>query len=527
MRPSEPLLAASRSSTKPALWRRVFSFPTLLGVLLAAGAYAASSLEGLPGGKIFVEGDTWIHKVVGERIIETHAWPHADIYSFTAAGVRRIAYEWLGEVGIAFAARFDRLEGMAILLMLWAALLVLLLYFLAYLRCGNAKAAAVAVALALPIIGPFITLRPQLLGFCFLVAAMIGLELARRGRAWVLALFSPLFLIWVNTHSSFVLGFVVMGAHALEGAFDFHRPWLMAERWPAALRRKFLLSAVASFLVLFITPYGGSLAAYPLDVMIHQKPVLEGVTEWSSLLSKSNQTPVQALFLVLAMFVVGNYLLRPVAYALRDAVFLVGTATEAFLHARMLAVFAVAIVPVMATLLGRLMAPYEPKRDKPALNAVLIAGLLAVCAATFPSQEKLEGLLRLSYPVGTVSYLRADPSLRPVFNHAEWGGYLMHSRVPVFITGQLDIFEYSGTLTDYFRIIQPAPDAEALLRRYSIRACLLETHSPLAEFLERRPDWRLVSSDRVSVLFEYEGSPAAANGSGATIGRGLASEKVR
>jgi len=509
MSPSAPVLATPVNSASGITWRRVFSFPVMLGVLLVAGAYVASSLDGIPGGKIFVEGDTWVHQVVGERILETHAWPHADIYSFTAAGVPRIAYAWLGEVGIAFAAHLDGLEGMAILLMFWAGLLVLLLYLLAYLRCGNTKAAAVAVALALPIIGPFLTLRPQLLGLCFLVAAMTGLEWARRGRTWVLALFPPLFLIWVNTHSSFVLGLVVMGAYALEGMVEINRPWLRAERWPVAARKKFLVSGLFSLLILFITPYGGGLAAYPLDVMIHQKAVLQGVTEWSPLLSKADLLPVQAFFLVLAVFMAGNYLLRPVAYALRDAVFLAGAATEAFLHARMIAVFAVAFVPVMATLLARLLAPYQPKRDKPALNAVLIAGLLAVCAVTFPSQEKLEGLLRLSYPVGTVGYLRAHPALRPGFNRAGWGGYLMHRDGPDFITGQLDVFQYSGTLADYFRIIQPVPNAEMLLKKYSIRVCLLQTSSPLTEFLERRPGWRVVASDQVSVLIEYVRHPAA------------------
>ena len=74
--------------------------------------------------------------------------------------------------------------------------------------------------------------------------------------------------------------------------------------------------------------------------------------------------------------------------------------------------------------------------------------------------------------------------------------------------GQFDVFEYGGIFPDYLAIIEPTPDAEALLRRYSIRACLLETNSPLAELLERRPDWRLVSSDRVSVLIEFDGHQA-------------------
>src|SRR5438132_10119236 len=97
MRPSEPVLAAPANSDKRSLWRRVFSFPVLLGVLVAAGGYMASSWGGNPGGKCLAE-DPWSHLVIGGKILQSHTWPHADTFSFTSAGVPWIAYEWLAEV---------------------------------------------------------------------------------------------------------------------------------------------------------------------------------------------------------------------------------------------------------------------------------------------------------------------------------------------------------------------------------------------------------------------------------------------
>jgi len=302
---------------------------------------------------------------------------------------------------------------------------------------------------------------------------------------------------------------VIMGVYAFEGLFDFRRPWLQAERWPASFRRNFGLSALGSVLALWITPYGGRIAAYPLDFVLGQKLNIESNTEWRSIM-EFHFGREQAFVVLLVLFVLGNYFLRPICYPLRDAILLAGTIVESCLHVRMLVVFAVVFAPVAAIILARCMPKFEPQKDKPVLNALIIIGILAACAGSFPSRQKLERFLEVKYPVGTVAYLRAHPSLRPVFNRAEWGGYLMQSGVQVFISGQLDIFQYAGILPDYFAIIEPTPDAEALLRRYSIRACLLETHSPLAEFLERRPGWRMVSSDRVSVLFEYEGGAAAA-----------------
>jgi hypothetical protein len=527
MRPSEPVLAAPVNSDKRSLWRRVFSFPVLLGVLVAAGGYVASSWGGIPGGKIYANDDSWFHIAVGRFILETHRWPHAEMWSFTAAGVPYIAHQWLGQAAIALPWGLAGLQGLAALLILWVVLFTLLLYGLAYLRSGNAKAAAVITALLLPVVGPSFTLRPQLPGYCFFLLTLIGLEFALKGRTWVLALFPPLFLVWVNTHGSFVLGFVVMGVYALAGMFDFRCPWLQAERWPASLRRKFGLSALGSVLALWITPYGGRIAAYPLDFALHQKLLIAISTEWRSILEVHGVGQLVFLVVVLALFVVSNYFLRPICYPLRDATLLAGTVVESCLHVRMLAFFAVVFAPVSATILARFMPKFEPKKDKPMLNALFIIGILAACVASFPSRQRLERFLELKYPVGTVAYLRAHPSLRPVFHRAEWGGFLIHSGVKVFIEGHLDVFLYGGILPDYFAIIEPTPDAESLLRRYSIRACLLEKETPLAEFLERRPDWRLVSSDRVGVLFEYEGSSAAAIGSGAIIGRGRPLENVQ
>src|SRR5438552_3907838 len=151
--------------------RKAFSFPALLGVLLVAGTFAATS-----GGRFFAAGDTWWHLAAGQRILATGTWPTSDTYSFTASGNTWIVYEWLGDVAIALAARPGGWRGLAALLVGLAATFVLLLYYLAYLRSGNAKAAAAACALLLPIATVFFTLRPQVLGFSFLVITLICLE---------------------------------------------------------------------------------------------------------------------------------------------------------------------------------------------------------------------------------------------------------------------------------------------------------------------------------------------------------------
>jgi hypothetical protein len=58
--------------------RRVFSFPVFVGAMVSLAAALVTTLWE-PGpviaGRVVVEGDTWWHLVVGERILSTHTWP--------------------------------------------------------------------------------------------------------------------------------------------------------------------------------------------------------------------------------------------------------------------------------------------------------------------------------------------------------------------------------------------------------------------------------------------------------------------
>src|ERR1700760_4005608 len=73
----------------------VFSFPAMLGVALVGRVFYEARV-------FFVDPDLWWHIKVGQDILATHRWPTVDPYSFTAAGQPWIAYEWLGDVLLAW-----------------------------------------------------------------------------------------------------------------------------------------------------------------------------------------------------------------------------------------------------------------------------------------------------------------------------------------------------------------------------------------------------------------------------------------
>src|SRR5216684_2989234 len=347
--------------------RKVFSFPALLGATLAGGAYVFAK-SNLP------DPDTWWHLAVGKHILETRSLPSVDPYSFTVSGTHWIAYEWLGEVFMALAGRLGGLRAPTVLLVLLSAALLVLLYCYAWLRSGNCKAAFIACALVLPVAAVFFTLRPQLLGYNFLLLTLICLEQFRRGHPRALWLLPPLFLVWVNTHGTFVFGLVAIGLYYVSGLFEFHFGGLSAEPWTGKQRLQLLLTFLFSTLALLVTPYGSQLAAYPVEIATAQPYNIANIQEWQPL-SFGLGVGKYLLALVLTMFFV--HILLPVKYRLHEMAMLLFGVYATCVHIRFILIFVMFFGPIIACILARWAPRYNREKDQPVLNLAIIA-LVAV-----------------------------------------------------------------------------------------------------------------------------------------------------
>ena len=490
---SEP--AAIQSSPSGKFLRRLCSFPCLLGVVLVGSSYV------LLVSFFRVDGDTWWHLLVGERILSTRAWPTSDIYSFTAPRAEWIAYEWLSEVVLAGVARAGGLRGLMALLFTFSCADMLLVYYYAYLRCQNSKAAFVASWLLLPLAGVWFAVHPYLFGYIYLLAVLICLERFRQGHHKPLWLLPIVFCLWVNSHGSFMLGAVVFGIYWLSGLVEFTAGSLEAKRWTAAERRQLAAIALLCVLAACITPYGPRLAAYPLQMMLFQKGITSNMTSWLPI--PFNEWHGE-FFLVLVLIFIAAVAAGGIRLRLEElALFLFGVFMTAE-HARALPLFTFVFAPLLATLLARWVPAYEPEKDKFVVNAILIAVALLAIVRYFPSRHDLEQAVARTFPQGAVEYLRQHPAPGPMFNELRWGGYLPYRlgrQQRVFIDGRLDLYQYRGVFPDYLHITRLEPDAPRLLRKYNIQACLTTPAIPLVTFLQASPEWDKVFEDDVSVLF--------------------------
>lgn len=473
---------------------KVFSFPVVLGAALVAGIY-------VPLRAFTVDPDVWWHIRVGESILAMHRWPTTDPYSFTAYGSPWIAYEWLGEVLLAAVNRLGGMRALLGLNVILAGAVVAALYYYAALRSRNSKASFVAVVVLLPIAYLSFTLRPQMLGYLFLVLTLITLERFRQRHSRNLWLLPPLFLLWVNTHGTFVFGLFALGVYWGSGLVEIHWGGLESRLWTEAERKHVGFVALLCFLALTITPYGTKLAAYPLDMAFSQPVNVANIQEWQPV---AFELFYGKLFLFLLVgFIVAQVTLR-LTWRLEEFTLFVVGLVALCLHVRFVLIFVPFFVPLLATVLAKGMPPYEAHRDPHALNAILIAGMLGALLWFFPSRPKVTAAVAEHFPVGALNYLDQHPVQGHMYNTYGYGGYLIYAARgsrKVFIDGRADIYERLGVLTDYLNISRAAENALVLLRAYDIQSCLVDRGEVLATMLAASPEWQRVYGDKTSLLF--------------------------
>jgi hypothetical protein len=494
--PAEAKTKASGSALEAV--KRMFSFPAMLGAFLVGWVFSATRI-------FFVDPDVWWHIRVGQDILRTHHWPTTDPYSFTVFGTPWIAYEWLGEVVVARVAWLGGNTAMFVLLFATASAAMLMLYYYGTLRSGNCKAGFVPAGVMWSLVLLSFNLRPQMFAYLFLVAVLIVLEKFRQGVSWPLWTLPMIFLLWVNTHGTFIAGIGVLVLYLCCGLRSFKLGNVEAVAWSAKQRMQLEMALLLSLAVLPITPYGTQLAAYPFDLMFNQPLVQSSIIEWQQMPFNEQ---FGKIFLGVVVLAVALQIVFRFTWRLEELLLAMGGAAMACLHARMLLLFVPFFVPILATMMARFLPPYQRAKEQYILNGAVMACLVGAMVHYFPSRDLLEKKVEASFPVQAVAYLDNHAVPGPMLNNYFFGGYLVGTGHKVFIDGRADIYERSGVLGDMLALTQMRTRPLAFLDRYKIESCLLVRDEPLAVVLAASPKWKQAYRDGTATIFVREkGAP--------------------
>ncbi len=498
--------SASEAADSPAmnLLKMIFSFPAMLGMLLVGATLTAVRSFNL-------DPDVWWHIKVGQTIVATHLWPTGDPYSFTVFGQPWLSYEWLGDVVTGTVAKLGGVVAMEAFLFALGSAIMLGIYALGTLRSGKSKAGMAAASLMFILATVSFSLRPQMVGYLFLIVTLLILESFRQGdRRWIWLL-PALMLVWVNAHGSWIIGLGTIFVYAASGLVEFQLGGLVAQKWSDGDRLRIETVFLLCLSALPITPYGTGLCMYPFDVASNLPLNIEYIKEWQSM--PFHMIGGKIFLVMLLGFVVLHVIYRFTWRLEEFFLFLLGTAM-ACIHVRFLLIFVPFFTPLLAVILARWIDAYDRRKDKFVLNAILMAATAVAIVHYFPSKAELNKSVQNNFPVLAVEYLNSHDVPGPMYDTYGFGGYLVYSRGPehkVFIDGRGELYEHGGLLNDYLHISMLKPGAMRVLESYGVRSVLIERSEALATLLDNASEWKRVYSDDLSVLYvRGEGAKDAA-----------------
>ncbi|HET9050375.1 MAG TPA: hypothetical protein VFO60_01655 [Candidatus Dormibacteraeota bacterium] len=496
---------------------------------------ALALLSVIPCLDVAGDPDLWWHIRAGRWILDTRSIPHAEMFTYTAAGNPWTAHEWGSEVLFAAldAAGGVLLVGVVMALVTWSGLWALAIR--ARDRGASWGVCAAAMLLGARAMQPVTGTRPQMFTFalCCWTLLLAERHLARGGRLcwWLPAIVA----VWANLHAGFLFGIGVVGAVA---AIEAARIALKSPD-AAPVRRVAELAAatVASAGAACLNPNGTALLAYAVRLThdVSQLPIVEwmrpNILSWD--IAAADLLVVSVPVLLLAGGRIG----------LRDALMTAAGTVAAVVAVRNLAVLVAVALPAWAALVssagarlraeeaalgarrGAARRPSRPVRHpSPAVAAALLAvAALGVGAAGARAVHAASGgALRQTEPACAVDVLSRAPGSLRVFAPYAPSGYIVGALWPkatVYDYGEL-VAAGPQVLADQVRIASgtaEAPSALALLDSSRSDAVLVAPGA-LTRRLEASGAWGFAVDDPSGMELWVRGNPEWARGASCSTG---------
>lgn len=462
------------------------------------------------GKKALGDGDTLWHIKFGDLILERGELITRDIFSHTAAGKPWTSHEWLAEIIMAAVHRVAGLPGVVIFYFLIAALSFWILFKIAQ-QCGAGEWLSIfAVSLALCLTLTHLLARPHIFTWLF---GLTTLYILLKGG---LALFLlPLLMIpWTNLHGGFALGLVLQGLFLAGSILDRLLTAAPRPGWRTILdeHQTHCIVLLLSLAATGINPFGYRLLLFPFEVSKGAFSTM--VSEW---LSPSLQAfwyfRLYLLFLFFLLFFSGP------GISWFNRLLLLFFVNASLTHARHISIVGLFLTPLLVQgikpclellPLSRKRAPAGIELELspatgPLATTVLFFLLISLGSMHWEPWEKLTTVI-LPHPEkfssGVVEFLQESPPEGNLFNHDEWGDYLIYAMDPppkLFLDGRLDMYG-EEILEDYAKVVNIEEEVESVLGKYEIDWVLFPP-SPFTRYLQASGGWQEVyGDDQLSVL---------------------------
>lgn len=475
------------------------SFVNSRYIAVFLGVVVSFSIAVFLDSQILDDGDVFLHVAAGQWILQHHAVPHSDPFSYSFAGAPWVAHEWLSEMLMALAYGWAGWGGVRVLTGLAYALAMGSMVVFVVQRGASTLAIGLVSACSLVLTFPSLLARPHILALpCFVLWSISLLRAREKGNApppWPTVL---ILLVWANLHGSFAIGAVLIFPFALEA--------ILAEKH-ARLRtiRMWARYVVLSGIAVSITPNGWHGLLFPVQLVM--MPQLGAIREWAPMPIRLTEPGVLVVCALAYVVITRRLRIPPMRWLL-----LIGFVYLAVRHVRYELLAAVFVPLIVAAPLGQI-AP-EPQGPRVMWHGSVLQWFVLVAVVGGLIELRLARPFVLKdgpvTPLSALAHVPAELRRQPVLNSYGLGGILIMQGIPPIIDGRADMYGHA---------FMKAHDAvmegdKTMLQAWSTEfgfgwACLRPTET-LVNVLDSDPQWKRLYTDRYAIVYAKEKTPAPA-----------------
>jgi hypothetical protein len=453
--------------------------------------------------------DFWWHLRTGQLIIQTHAIPSADPFSFTNSGKQWIAHEWLSEL---LMYGLYQLGSYSLLIFVFS-ICITGAFLLAYLRSPQDSMPYVAgftLLLGAIATAPTWGVRPQMISLFISSLFLYLLDRYRKEDKFLFILPLPFItLAWVNLHAGYFLGLVIIALHITGDLVELLKVDLKkTENLDApTLKHILILCAIlgGSILATLVNPNGLHILLYPFQTLTSQA-MQQFIQEWFS--PDFHQLEWQPLAWFLLAFIGAGMLgKKPISPTKILLTLVFGYA--ALSSMRHVPLFVIVAIPILTEQIDSLVRILSEVKI-PSKLIKWIAPILLICIVlvidlrltqVVQGQSKSEAA---TFPKAAVDWIAENQPQGNLFNSYGWGGYIiwrLYPHYPVYIDGRADVYG-DKFIFEYLDVYHARLGWEQVLDTHAVRLVLVEPESGLAIALRQSSGWKNVYEDQISVVFD-------------------------
>jgi hypothetical protein len=253
-----------------------------------------------------------------------------------------------------------------------------------------------------------------------------------------------------------------------------------------------------------LNPNGLRMFSYPIETL-RSAAMQNYIAEWAS---PNFHQPEYWPFLLIALGTFAAMSWCPRKIRLRDLLLLLVSLYAALCSIRMIPLFVLIAAPLISRRLGNWPQTNSRQQRRQQATRTLSNSVIVLAMAIFAGVHVLQIIQRQPraeaqhFPTRAVAFLQAHPPSGRIFNHYDWGGYLiwnLYPSTPVFIDGRADL--YGQQLLDQFAgTYQLKGDWRQTLQLWNIDTVIVPTDSALATGLRSSPGWTVSYEDSEAVI---------------------------